>query len=378
MWLHRFLSRLALGCGLLLVLPPTALAADIPDKGLSVGIQGGAHLRLDTWDLHESLKVIDDAALLAPTAGIRLAVQPVWFLSLEASVGVTPYEGQHDSNVAMRYRGGVTFFPIKGDWQPSITVGGGAYHNVHGSHGSDVDAEAHWGLGVRGALTKNLTLRIEARHVMTDTYDSSAIVANNVEVLLGVDFFALTWGDVPQPQPKPKPLPKPEPKPEPQDSDGDGIPDDQDKCPEEKGVADRGGCPAPKIVKVVVTEQPISNGNPPPAFEGALHGIHFEKLRARIRPKSEPILLAVVDTFAKYPNLTVRIIGHTDSLAAHTFNQWLSEKRAKSVKKWLVQRGVDPKRIATEGRGEYEPVATNDNGSGRAKNRRIEFIILTR
>lgn len=77
----------------------------------------------------------------------------------------------------------------------------------------------------------------------------------------------------------------------------------------------------------------------------------------------------------EYPDRTVLIEGHTDSVGSEASNQLLSQRRADSVKSYLVNRGVQATRITTAGLGEGSPVATNDTATGRQQNRRVEVII---
>lgn len=72
----------------------------------------------------------------------------------------------------------------------------------------------------------------------------------------------------------------------------------------------------------------------------------------------------------------IRVEGHTDATGEEVYNQWLSEKRATSVKVYLVDAGVNNNRIATVGLGQTNPVADNKTADGRQKNRRVEVIIL--
>lgn len=72
----------------------------------------------------------------------------------------------------------------------------------------------------------------------------------------------------------------------------------------------------------------------------------------------------------------IRVDGHTDSTGEEGYNQWLSEKRAESVKKYLEDAGIPASRISTEGYGQTVPVADNKTPEGRAKNRRVEVVIL--
>ena len=72
-------------------------------------------------------------------------------------------------------------------------------------------------------------------------------------------------------------------------------------------------------------------------------------------------------------DLTVEIIGHTDSQGADDYNQTLSDQRAASVKTYLTSMGVDGSRMDTTGRGESQPVASNETEEGRQENRRVTF-----
>ncbi|HEX3034738.1 MAG TPA: OmpA family protein [Thermodesulfobacteriota bacterium] len=103
---------------------------------------------------------------------------------------------------------------------------------------------------------------------------------------------------------------------------------------------------------------------------------------SNIRASAEPILLKVAEVINKYPDASVLIEGHTDSIGSNAYNLQLSRKRAESVKNWLAQQGgVDAKRVMTKGLGESKPVAPNenpdgsDNPEGRQENRRVEITV---
>jgi len=78
---------------------------------------------------------------------------------------------------------------------------------------------------------------------------------------------------------------------------------------------------------------------------------------------------------AKYDKTVVHVVGHTDSVGSDSYNQQLSERRARAVGEYLVSRGVDPARIHMEGRGEREPRASNETAAGRQLNRRVEIFL---
>ena len=77
----------------------------------------------------------------------------------------------------------------------------------------------------------------------------------------------------------------------------------------------------------------------------------------------------------KYPDTNIEIIGHTDNVGSDAYNQGLSEKRASSVAAYLRGKGISSNRVTTRGMGESDPKVSNDSESGRAENRRVEFVI---
>lgn len=83
----------------------------------------------------------------------------------------------------------------------------------------------------------------------------------------------------------------------------------------------------------------------------------------------------IAQILIKYPQTTIVVEGHTDSTGSDAYNQGLSERRALSVQRLLVDRGVAPARISTVGYGETRPVATNDTPEGRQMNRRVEIRV---
>jgi len=87
-------------------------------------------------------------------------------------------------------------------------------------------------------------------------------------------------------------------------------------------------------------------------------------------------LRTLANSLNKYPESELLIVGHTDSRGADSYNQGLSERRAASARAYLASQGVTTSRIRTSGRGEVEPVASNETDAGRALNRRVEVAIF--
>ena len=101
--------------------------------------------------------------------------------------------------------------------------------------------------------------------------------------------------------------------------------------------------------------------------------ITFAFNSADVRYQFEPVIRNLAQTLDRYPGLTIDIVGHADAIGSDDYNQRLSERRAHSVGAALVDFGVDYGRIETSGRGEWEPIASNDSEWGRARNRRVEI-----
>ena len=103
--------------------------------------------------------------------------------------------------------------------------------------------------------------------------------------------------------------------------------------------------------------------------------ITFAFDRADIQPQFNPVLDDIGRTLAEFNQTTVQVVGHADSVGSDQYNQQLSERRARAVADALVQRGVSPQRIYVVGRGESQPIASNDTEEGRARNRRVEVVL---
>ena len=106
--------------------------------------------------------------------------------------------------------------------------------------------------------------------------------------------------------------------------------------------------------------------------------ISFATGRADINPSLRPILDQFASGMSQQPGTEVMIVGHTDSTGSDAINDPLSVARANSVRDYLASRGVDSRRIGTEGRGSHEPIASNATEAGRAENRRVEIFLAER
>jgi len=146
------------------------------------------------------------------------------------------------------------------------------------------------------------------------------------------------------------------------DTDGDGILDYLDNCPNIAGEASNKGCP--EVKKEVKT-----------LFQKALQGIQFETAKADIKAASYPLLNQIANILILNPTYLIEVQGHTDNVGNDEYNFNLSRDRAASVRAYLVEHGVPSDKITSNGFGETTPVADNNTKAGKAKNRRVEFVV---
>ncbi|PCI95219.1 MAG: hypothetical protein COB15_12340, partial [Flavobacteriales bacterium] len=173
------------------------------------------------------------------------------------------------------------------------------------------------------------------------------------------------------------------------DADADGIVDKEDRCPDEKGLKELKGCPDSDGDGLAnkddacptVAGLPENNGCPKvkeaelKVFEKALNGVKFKSGSDRLTSSSFAILNDVVKILEDNSIYNLKINGHTDSSGDDAKNLKLSKQRAKAVEAYLVKKGIDDKRLASDGFGETISVADNKTSNGRALNRRVELKV---
>lgn len=103
--------------------------------------------------------------------------------------------------------------------------------------------------------------------------------------------------------------------------------------------------------------------------------ISFDSGRDDIKPALRPVLDKFAVTLKQNPDSMVKIIGHTDSSGSESANMRLSVNRAAATRNYIVNRGVDGRRVLIEGRGSREPIADNNTAAGRSMNRRVEIFV---
>ncbi|MEZ4265362.1 MAG: OmpA family protein [Myxococcota bacterium] len=153
------------------------------------------------------------------------------------------------------------------------------------------------------------------------------------------------------------------------DNDGDGILDLADKCPNEpetrNGYQDDDGCPDKYLVEL--------KDNAIKLYEM----VYFDTNKATIKEVSWPLLRAVASIMTQYPEIEkVRVEGHTDDVGSDKYNLKLSDRRAASVREFLIKEGIAAERMESQGFGEERPAVPGTTAEARATNRRVEIIVL--
>jgi outer membrane protein OmpA-like peptidoglycan-associated protein len=212
------------------------------------------------------------------------------------------------------------------------------------------------------------------------------------KLLLGSLLLACDPGPPPAP-PEQAPAPPPSAT---RDFDSDGFPDPRDRCPREAGIEPL-GCPPPdsdsdKIRDPddkCVGEAEVVNGfadadgcpdeipKDLAQFIGAIKGLVFVNEKDTLKGKSPAILDRAAEVLKAYPDVRLEIVAHSDNVGDSVLAKDLSRARAEAVKAYLVTKGIDPARLETRGAGSDEPIDSNKTSSGRARNRRVEFGLLT-
>lgn len=155
----------------------------------------------------------------------------------------------------------------------------------------------------------------------------------------------------PAPAPAPVAAPAPAPAPAPVDTDGDGLVDGVDKCP------------------TLYAKTP--DGCPPPLV---LEGVQFDFDKATLRPEAFAILDKTVEGMKDWGDVKIEVAGHTDSRGSEEYNMNLSQRRAETVRDYLISKGVAADRLTATGHGKSNPIADNKTEEGRFQNRRVELI----
>lgn len=277
---------------------------------------------------------------------------------LDASTGASA--GQHRAFTVDVLR----VFNRDSRFAPYLSIGAGGLEPHPGGEG-DEDFVAQAGVGAFLKLweddTRSVSLRPEIKARWDDAGADGSLVDYIGVVGLQVSFGGARPVPVVAPVPPPAPVAQvapPPPPPAPVDADNDGVIDSRDQCL---------GTPAGSMVDTVGCPQ-----------RGAitLRGVTFETNSANLTADSRPVLAGVAGDLKKYPRLRVEMQGHTDSVGSEQYNLGLSQRRADSVRTFLLNEGVPAERVTAKGYGEDQPAADNKTAEGRSQNRRVVMSVV--
>ncbi len=148
------------------------------------------------------------------------------------------------------------------------------------------------------------------------------------------------------------------------DKDGDGVVDGSDKCPDTAGPVANEGCPYP-AAPVAPSTETVKRMN------FLAREVYFDTDSDRLKTESQVKLNEIAALMRQFPSTAFVIEGHTDSVGDAAYNKDLSRRRAASVVRYLVGKGISNSLLSSIGYGEEQPVASNATAEGRAKNRRV-------
>lgn len=268
---------------------------------------------------------------------------------IESGVGGATDFYQYGLGIDLAYR-----FARGSAVSPFVLAGlGGVYDDVVPDDDDSFNLFGNLGVGVISApiTDSGLRLRADARYIYSMFDNANSDGMGDIRLAVGL-VVPLSQRVVEHTVVKTETVPV-------VDSDGDGVPDRNDDCPNTLpgALVDSHGC--------AQIDQNIQ-----------LEGVKFQFDKSTLTANAKVILRSVVKALEGQPGMRVKIAGHTDSIASNEYNQRLSERRARSVKQFLVGHGISPARLTTVGYGETRPIATNETAAGRQKNRRVVFHIL--
>ena len=318
-----------------------AVAQGAVDSGLTISV-GGA------YNMFDSVRHVDND--VAPEFGLgyrfndRFSVEGVYSKSAtdvkNAATEIDLKEYRLDAYLDLT--------PWDGSYTPYV-VAGASMFDMDDSVKSHDETRMHAGIGLRKAITPNLSVRGDVRAIRSLDYQQTESAVN----------LALTWtfGSVAEPVVEVAPVVVEEPvvieEPVVLDGDNDGIVDANDLCMNTvPGVA----------VDAVGCEQIDAK-------------VLFNFNSASLRAEDLSIVAETGQFLQRNPALSMKIVGYADSIGSSAYNQKLSMERAGAVRAALVAEfGIDASRIEVSAMGSQDPAASNDTAQGREDNRRVTMV----
>jgi OOP family OmpA-OmpF porin len=267
-----------------------------------------------------------------------------------------PGYGAREKLNALAVDGLYKFLPVTSMFRPYLLVGAGGMSDDIGGHIPNNEAwlaEAGGGLLVGlGNQTGSyrLQLRTEAKYRREFIQNTQYVPNNPGDVILGVGFQLMFGAPTPPPPMAAAPPPPPEPAPAPL------PPPAAPECHPPAGFQMDANCH--------IIEQKV-----------IVRAVDFEFNSAQLTAPAQQTLDEIDHALLNQPELQIEIQGYTDSVGSDSYNLNLSQKRAESVKVYLVSKGVSASVLTAKGYGKADPIASNKSAEGRAQNRRVAFSV---
>jgi OmpA-OmpF porin, OOP family len=376
----RLPLRIAVGALLALALPCAADEAR-PSSGFYIAPMVNA-TRL------ANERAVDDAGAFTLATGFE--VHPHWNIELNLFRGRFDSATGDDLTMDAAGLNALRVFRREARVAPYLLLGFGAQRKERNVSDSSTDPYADGALGLLTTLHRSsdgraLFLRADARARYDDTDDGSRI-----DYLFGLG-LQYAFGSGARPATVQLPVtPAPLPPPPAADEDHDAVPDSTDRCPgtPHGKVVDREGCEIDRDSDNdrVLDSAPDVCPNTKPGTRVDARGcdlkseielpqVTFEYNSDRLHPQAFVTLEQAVATLRLNPDLRIEVAGHTDGLGSQAYNLGLSQRRADTVRRYLIEKGVTNE-LTMRGYGESEPIAGNDTDAGRERNRRVVLRIL--
>lgn len=375
------------GAILLTATGTVAATPELPEEYAYIGVHATQYY-FDTNGQVQDPGDLDSALLPGLQAGYRFG--PDWSIQALYETGELDAEqgsAELDLDTAViegrRHFGSIDL----GGFEPYVGIAAGHHEFAD----DDTETLAGIGAGLQRAVADNVFIDIGARHDFI--LDSSR---HDAQLYLGVNYAFGSTGSaagVPEDPTEGMAEPSQEERAQSSDSDGDGVVDNADECPDtaagtpvnesgcaerrdsdEDGIADHNDqCPdTPANARV-------DDSGCHMTLEKSVRetlNVRFETASAKVTEDSIPEIRDVAEAMREYPESTLTLEGHTDSVGNAEANRELSRRRAEAVKQILVEEmDIEADRIEAEGYGESKPVADNDTAEGRTRNRRVESVL---
>jgi outer membrane protein OmpA-like peptidoglycan-associated protein len=307
---------------------------------VEIGGYLGTFIPSSSHELYDSTRHRQgDLSALGPGAGLRLGYFPFRFVGAEVEGGASGFGLEGDDAAALYAARSHLVLQIPARLTPFV-VGGGGMLGVEGGDGGDADRAAHWGGGLKWYADARWSVRTDARHIISAAEGPDAGNTSHFEATLG---FSFALHRAPERAPEPVPVAvATEPEPEPEAA--------AEPEPPSEGVVE--------VDPLVEIQQAIEN-------------VRFGFDSATVHPSQMPLLDEIARKLRAAPDVRVTIIGHACDIGPEPYNLKLSVRRAQAVRRYLLDRGVEPDSVGVEGRGENVPLSPDD----RTVNRRTEFEV---